>query len=192
MNRLVLLGVLVVVGCAEPEPGRIPPVTNATRTAALEFAKTNPFVFKASVFIDPETFRDVPNYTLHVVHPGDRPHDVHVFYKEGTDTTEVLARVDTETIAKGCGTWGCTGRVFTHPTKFSQHEHRAVVDWISSSPLRPWLNSAIFNWSEPPATLSFDIEVWPGAIEPMREMLQEGGVPEGAVTILLAHPYEAH
>lgn len=160
-------------------------MTAATRAAALDFARENPFVFEGSAFFDPERFRDVPNYTLHVLHPGDRPSDVHVFFKEGTDTTALLARID-EDMRSGCSTWGCTGRVFTHPTPFSQHEYRAVPEWVMRSPLRPWFQSAFLDWSIEPLEFESVIRVSPGAIEVMREMLDLGGVPDEAVTVTLS------
>ncbi|MGV3624715.1 MAG: hypothetical protein ACO1OB_28100 [Archangium sp.] len=179
MNRVALVGVVVLVACepSEPPSNGLPPVTLATRREALEFARQNPFQFATSEDITPPSFSDLSNFTWLVVNERE----VHVFYKEGTDPTELLERVETEVRSTN---------VFAHATKFSQHEHRSVLDWVLRSPLRPWLQSGQFNWSLEPAQLSFDLSVEPTAIEAMRLMREAGGVPADSAVIRLSNRYE--
>ena len=199
MNRIALMGVVVLVGCAEPSAKWSPPeVNDEVRAASLEFAAANPFVFGTeAAFFSPESFRNVPNYTSHRVAAVGDLYDIHYFFKAGVDDGPIRERVEEAVFGGGgCGGRGCTGKVFGHPTPYSQHELNSIGDWVGRSPLANWQLSAQLEFPPAPpegasASVRLVITTWQTGVEAVQTMLREGGVPADAVGVTETPVYEA-
>lgn len=194
MVRYVWLG-LVLLAC-EPQAWTPPELTEETRIASLEFAGQTPFQLgqRAETFW-PERFRDVPDYTMHGVELVGGLSDYHLFFKAGADERALLAIIEDE--AYGSGACNCTGNFFSHPTLYSQHELNSVVDWVQRSPLRPWLAGARLDVPSSagpdgtPADVKMELEVFESALDAMRAMLRQAGVPDDAARVVTARRFEA-
>lgn len=167
----------------------------------VAYGSTVPYDASATVTprdsLDPlALFDGLPQYTHHrfdAAVPEQQP-DLEVFFKEGSESEEVVQRVLAVTASYCRGIpRGCSGIIRRGPTGHSLRELRGLENWLTASPIVGW---GAITLNVPPLARDGDktdvrlvVETHDALLQPTAEMLTRAHVPESMYRLKAYRPF---